>query len=62
MKKSRSKIKIEKSIMLREKTKNKSKIQLLYNSKLKSNIIGKKIREKTYNLTYNRARNDLIDH
>ena len=48
--------------MRREKTKNKFKIILIYNSKLKDNDIGRKIRRKTHNLTQSHARNDPIDH
>ena len=37
------------------------KIKLIYASKLKSNIIGQKIKKKTCNLTQNHARNDPIN-
>ena len=45
-----------------EKTKIKSKIRLIYDLKLKSNIIGRRIRTKTQIQTQDRARNDPIDH
>ena len=48
--------------MKREKTKKLSKIRLIYDSKLKSNVIGGEIRGKTCNLTENHARNDRIDY
>ena len=45
----------------REKTKIKSEIRLIYDYKLKYNIIGRDIRRKTRVLTQNSARNDPID-
>ena len=45
----------------REETKNKSKLQVIYYSKLKSDVIGREIRRKTQILTQSSARNDLID-
>ena len=48
--------------MRREKIKNKSKINLIYNSKLIDNDTGWKIKRKTYNLIWSPARNDPIDY
>ena len=50
----------KKMIVKREKIVKVHKIQLIYYSKLKYNIIGRKISKKTRNLTQNRARNDPI--
>ena len=50
-----SEINIEKSIAKREKTLKFHKIQLIYYSKLKSIATRRKIRERTHNLTQNRA-------
>ena len=47
--------------MKREKTENKSKVRLIYNLKLKYDVIGRDIRRKTRILTLNSARNDPID-
>ena len=44
------------------KTNIKSNINLIYDSKLKYNATGRKIRRKTRNLTQSRARNDPINH
>ena len=57
-----SEIQIEKLFPRREKTKNKSKIRQMYDSKLKSDVIGREIRMKTHNLTRIHAQNDSIDH
>ena len=46
-----SEIKVKKLIMKREIIVKFHKIRLLYYSKLKYNIIRRKIREKTHNLT-----------
>ena len=43
-------------------TKIKSKIKLTYNSKLKSNVIGRDNRRKTHNLTQSLTQNDPINH
>ena len=48
--------------MKREKTKIKSKIRLIYDLKLKYDVIEREIRRKTRLLTQNRAQNDPIDH
>ena len=48
--------------MRREKTKIKSKINLIHYLKLKFNVTRRKIRRKTHNLTQSYARNDSIDH
>ena len=45
----------------REKSELKSKINLIYNSKLQSNDTEQKIRRKTHNLTHDSDRNDPID-
>ena len=50
-----------KSIIKREKSKIKSKINLIYNSKLKLNDTWQKIRRKTHNLTHDSTWNDPID-
>ena len=47
--------------MKREKTKIKSNIILIYDSKLKYNDIGLRITMKTHNLNRSRARIDPID-
>ena len=41
---------------------NLNKIKLVYESKLKSNVIGQRIRMKTHNPTQNCSQNDLINH
>ena len=46
----------------RQKSKIKYKINIIYDSKMKSDIIGRKIRRKTWILTRDRAWNDPIDH
>ena len=38
------------------------KILLIYYSKVKFNVVGRKIRDKTRNLTQNCTRNDPICH
>ena len=43
------------------KTEIKIKLNLIYNSKLKSNAKWRKIKMKTHNLTQSCARNDLIN-
>ena len=50
-----------KSIAKREKSEIKSKINLIYESKLQSNDTGWKIRRKTHNLTQDSTWNDPID-
>ena len=45
----------------REKIKIKTKIQQIYYSKLKSNVIGREIRKKTQILTRDNTRIDPID-
>ena len=42
---------VKNSIAKRKKTKKFYKISLIYYSKLKSNVIGTKIKKKSYNLT-----------
>ena len=43
-----------------EKSKIKSKIYLIYDSKLQSNDTGQKIRRKIHNLTRDKVRNDSM--
>ena len=50
------------SLTKREKVMKLSKIYLIYESKLKSNDIGQRIRRKTCNTTQNCAQNDPINH
>ena len=57
-----SEIKIEKLIANREKIQKLFKIQLIHDSKWKSNDTRQKIKRKTHNLTRNHARNNPIDH
>ena len=52
---------IEFSNAKREKTKIQYKINLIYDSKLKSNATSRIFRRKTRNLNQSRARNYLID-
>ena len=53
----------EKSIAKREKIVKFYKNQLLYYAKLRSNLIGRKIKEKTCNLTKNCAKDSyMINH
>ena len=62
MEKSKNKYEIEFFNVKREKTKIKSKIWLIYDSKLKFDVIGRDIRRKTQILTWNSTRNDPINH
>ena len=61
MEKSRSENHVEFPNAKREKTKIKSKINLVYNSKMKSDVIRREIRRKTQILTRDSTHNDLID-
>ena len=61
MEKSRSENHEEFLNLKREKSEIKSKINLIYDSKMKYNVIGRKIRMKTRILTWDSARNDPID-
>ena len=45
----------------RDKTKIKSKINLIYDSKMKFDVIGREIRRKIQILTQDSAQNDPID-
>ena len=61
MEKSRSENQIEFLNVKREKSKIKSKINLIYNWKMKSDVIERNIGKKTRILTRDSAQNDPID-
>ena len=60
--KSKSKVKRRISFMKRERMTNPTKINLIYELKLKCNAIGQRIKRKKRNLTQNFSQKDPINH